>query len=240
MNRKQVLTQAQLGGETQQTKTFEGGKTMQAVAQSQIEFVHLYDHPPIPPVPWKFVVEDTDWFWPVGWFLYPIGDGELWLVKKESPRNIHAKERCDALIGIKVNGELVFAEPEWNNEVLQVWERERVASLFDGVKRGEYSGVVIKENCSEEEREKVEKMLRWLTVIRLLLEDKERITEYGEVTFGRYVERYYSRWLKEFREFFEGIGKLKGEERVRLLEKVKTDLENRLDETGFFMYIYYP
>jgi hypothetical protein len=238
--KKEQMQITPAGRVSQQSQNQKGGVVMKAVAQSQIELVRLYGNPSVPSVPWKFVVEWEDYFWPIRWMLYPLGEeGSLWLVKKESPWNEYAREKSE-IVGIFIDGELVFAEPEWNNEVLQVWERERVASLFDGVKRGEYSGVVLEENCSEEEREKVEKMLRWLKVIRLLLEDKERITGYGEITFGRYVERYYSEWLGEFREFFEGIGKLKGEERIRYLKHIKESLKKELDKTGFFMYVYYP
>jgi len=202
-----------------------------------VEFVRLYEHPPIP-VPWKFVVEWEDYFWPLRWFLFPLG-GDLWLVKKESPWNDLAKEVME-IVGIVINGELVFAEPEWNNEILQIWNKKRVLTLFEGVRKGKYSGVVIEENCDEEERKKVKKLLRWLWVVKLLLKDKERISKYGELTFGRYVERYYSKWLGEFGEFFQELAMLKGEDRVKHLENIKEVLEKELYETGFFMYVYCP
>jgi hypothetical protein len=204
-----------------------------------VEFVRLYENPSVPSVPWKFVVEWEDYFWPVKWSLFPLGEGDLWLVKRESPWNDLAREKVE-VIGIIINGELVFAEPEWNNETLQVWNREQVFSLFDGVRRREYSGVVIEENCSKEEREEAEKLLRWLWVVKLLLKDKESISKYGELTFGRYVERYYSKWLEEFGEFFQELAMLKGEDRVKRLENIKEVLEKALDETGWFMYVYYP
>ena len=202
-----------------------------------VEFVRLYEHPPIP-VPWKFVVEWEDYFWPLRWFLFPLG-GDLWLVKKESPWNDLAKEVME-IVGIVINGELVFAEPEWNNEILQIWNKKRVLTLFEGVRKGKYSGVVIEENCDEEERKKVEKLLRLLYLIRHLLEDEERISGYGEITFRSYAEWYYSKELEEFRDFFEELAKLEGKERIKRLKSVKRDLNQRLYETGFFMYVYYP
>ncbi len=235
MDRKQIQP-TPAGRVSQQTKTLEGGEAMRELS---VEFIRLYGDPSVPSVPWKFVVEWEDYFWPVKWMLYPLGGGDFWLVKKESPWNEYARGKSE-IVGIFIDGELVFAEPEWENETLQVWTTEEVSSLFDGVKRGEYSGVVLEENCSEEEREEAEKLLRWLRVVEMLLEDKERILGYGELTFCKYIDRYYSQWVGEFEEFFKELAQLKGEERVRLLEKVKTDLENRLDETGFFMYIYYP
>ena len=204
-----------------------------------VEFVRLYENPSVPSVPWKFVVEWEDYFWPVKWSLFPLGEGDLWLVKRESPWNDLAREKVE-VIGIIINGELVFAEPEWNNETLQVWNREQVFSLFDGVRRREYSGVVIEENCSKEEREEAEKLLRWLWVVKLLLKDKERISKYGELTFSRYVEWDYSKWLEEFGEFFQELAMLKGEDRVKRLENIKEVLEKTLFETGFFMHVYYP
>jgi len=210
-----------------------------AMRELNVEFVRLYENPPVPSVPWKFVVEWEDYFWPVKWSLFPLGEGDLWLVKKESPWNELAKEKVE-VVGIVINGELVFAEPEWNNETLQVWDKKSVLSLFEEVRRGKYSGVVIEENCDEEEREKVEKLLRLLYLIRQLLEDEERISGYGEITFRRYAERYYSKELEEFRDFFEELAKLEGKERIKRLKSVKRDLNQRLYETGFFMYVYYP
>ncbi len=230
MNRKQVLTQTQQQSQNQQTK--------QAVAQSQIEFAHLYDHPPIPPVPWKFVVEWEDYFWPVKWMLYPLG-GDFWLMKKESPWNEYAREKSE-IIGIFIDGELVFAEPEWNNQVLQIRKKEDILSLFEEVRRGKFSGVALEENLSEEEKEEAEKLLRWSWVVKQLIEDRERISEYGKITFGRYIERYYSRWLEEFRDFFEKLAEMEGKERIKYLKNVKRELNQRLFATGFFMYIYYP
>ncbi len=205
-----------------------------------VEFVRLYDEPSVPSVPWKFVVEWKNYFWPVRWMLYPLAEGNLWLVKKESPWNELAREKSE-IVGIFIDGELVFAEPEWNNQVLQKWKREDVLSLFEDVRRGELSGVVLEENLSKEEKEEAEKMLRWLWVIEQLIEDRERISEYGKITFGRYIERrYYSKWLEEFRDFFEKLAELEGKERIKYLESVKRELNKRLFETGFFMYVYYP
>jgi hypothetical protein len=221
-------------------QNFKGGETMKnVVAQSQVEFVRLYEEFAAPVVPWKFVVEWDDYFWPIRWSLCPLADGNLWLVKKESPWNDLVKEEAE-LWAVVVNGEVAFVEPVWNNEILQTWSPEEVYALFDQVRRGEYSGVVIEENCSEEERKEIEKTLRLLKVIRMMLEDRERIQDYGKLTFGRYVERYYSAWLGEFREFFEELAKLKGEERVRRLEEIKEGLEKWLSQTGYFMYVYYP
>ncbi len=210
----------------------------QTVTQS-IEFIRLYGNPSVPSVPWKFVVEWEDYFWPIKWMLYPLGEGGLWLVKKESPWNEYAREKSE-IVGIFIDGELVFAEPEWNNQVLQIWKREDILSLFEEVRRGKFSGVALEENLSEEEKEEAEKMLRWLWVVKQLIEDRERISEYGKITFGRYIERYYSEWLEEFRDFFEKLAEMEGEERIKYLKNVKRELNQKLFETGFFMYIYYP
>jgi hypothetical protein len=203
-----------------------------------VEFVRLYEHPPVP-VPWKFVVEWEDYFWPLRWLLFPFEEGDFWLVKKESPWNELAKEVMET-VGIVVKGELKFVEPVWNNEFLEIWDKKSVQSLFEKVRRGEYSGVVIEENCDEEERKKVEKLLRLLYLIRQLLEDEERISEYGEITFRSYAEWYYSKELEEFKDFFEELAKLEGKERIKRLKSVKRDLNQWLYETGFFMYVYYP
>jgi hypothetical protein len=234
MKKEQVHQQALLGGETQQNQAVGGG----AMRDLRVEFIRLHERTSAPSVPWEFVVEWPDYFWPVKWSLFPLGEGDLWLVKKESPWNELAKEKAE-VVGIAINGELVFAEYEWNNETLQVWDRESVLSLFEKVRRGEYSGVVIEENCDEEEREEAERLIRLLYLIRQLLEDEERISEYGEITFRRYAERYYSEELEEFRDFFEELAKLEGKERIKYLKSVKRDLNKRLYETGFFMHIYY-
>jgi hypothetical protein len=203
-----------------------------------VELVRLYDDVLVPFVPWKFLIEDNDWFWPRKWFLYPITD-RIWVVKRQSPSNEYAKEDYE-WIGIKIGGELVFKTKEWNNELVEIWSREAVLSIFTRVIKREYSGVVIEENCSEKEREEMEKMLRWKHVVNLLLEDRERILKYGEITFGKYIERYYGEWLGEFGEFFKELAKLKGEDRVRHLEDIKETLERRLYENGRFMHVYYP
>jgi hypothetical protein len=236
MERKGQLQtqQALLGGKTQQTQG--GGEAMREL---NVELVPLYERASAPSVPWKFVVEWKDYFWPLKWSLFPFPLGDLWLVKKESPWNDLAKEQA-RLVGIFINGELVFAEPEWNNEILQLWDRKSVLSLFEEVRRGKYSGVVIAENCDKEEREEAEKILRLLRVIRMLLEDRERISGYGENTFSKYIERYYGKWIGEFGGFFERLAKLKGEERVGHLEDIKETLERKLWESGWFMHVYYP
>jgi len=227
MNMKQELTLQE---------TLEGGETMREL---NVEFIRLYENPSVPSVPWKFVVEWEDYFWPIKWMLCPLGGGDLWLVKKESPWNEYAKEKSE-IVGIFINGELVFAEPEWDNETLQLWNRKDVLRLFEKVRRGEYSGVLLAENCSKEEVEEAEKLLRLLYLIRSLLEDEERISEYGEITFSRYIEEYYSEELKEFKDFLEKLAELEGKERIKHLKRVKRDLNKRLFESGFFMHIYYP
>ncbi len=209
------------------------------VSQQAVEFIRLHDSSGLPSVPWKYLVEDTDWFWPVGWFLYPIGDGELWLVKRESPRNIYAQENCE-LIGIKVNGELTFEETEWNNEVMQIWSKDQVLSLFEDVVRGKYSGVAIWENWSPEERGEAEKWHKLMYVIKALLEDEDRISRYGEFTFLRYAERYYSKFLAELGDFFGKLSKMKKEERITFLKELKKSLWNEGFRNGYFMYIFYP
>jgi hypothetical protein len=203
-----------------------------------VEFVRLYDDISVSFIPWKFLVEDNDW-WPRKWLLYPIGEGDFWLVKRESPYNEYAKEDFE-WIGIKICGELVFKTKEWNNQVLQIWKREDVLAIFEEVRRKKFSGVVLKENLSKEEREEIEKMLRWLWIVRLLLEDRERISAYGPITFGRYIERYYSQWSEEFRNFFEKLAKLEGKERIEYLMALMRNLNQRLFETGYFMHVYYP
>jgi hypothetical protein len=202
-----------------------------------IEFISLYEHTPIP-VPWKFVVEWEDYFWPVRWFLYPIGEGDFWLVKKESPWNKYVREILE-IVGIFIDGELEFVEPKWNNEILQVWSRENVLHLFEKVRRGEYSGVMLVENCDEEERKEAERLIILQRLIRRLL-NEEGISEYGKITFWAHVEWYYSKQLEEFRDFFEKLAELKGEERIKYLKNMKRNLNQRLFETGYFMHIYYP
>jgi hypothetical protein len=238
MERKEQMQTAPAGRVSQQAESQKGGGAMRNLMTAggvAIEFIHLYDSD-LPSVPWKFLIEDRDWFWPVGWVLHPTGDGELWLVKRESPRNIHAKESYD-LVGIKVNGELVFVEPEWNNEVLQVWSREEVLSLFEDVVRGEYSGVAIWENWSPEEREKVEKWNKLMQVVKTLLEDGD--LRYGEFTFLKYAERYYSEWLAEFQDLFRKIAKME-EGRITFLKGLKRSLWKEGFRNGYFMYICYP
>jgi hypothetical protein len=200
-----------------------------------VEFVRLYSSTGLPSVPWKFLITDKDDFWPIGWLLYPV-DGTLWLVKKESPKNIYAKESME-LVGVKVNGELVFEEPEWNNEVIQIWSKGQIISLFEDVVRRKYSGVALDENWTNEEKEKAESWhkLRW--VVKKLRED-ERALKYGGESFIRYVERYYR--LAEFRELFEKLAKMKEEERVRFLDALKESLEQEGFMNGFFMYVWYP
>jgi len=83
-------------------------------------------------------------------------------------------------------------------------------------------------------------ILRRSWVVKQLLEDEERIVKYGRISFGRYVGRYYSKWLEEFRNFFEELANLEGKERIKYLKSVKRDINHRLFETGYFMHIYYP
>jgi hypothetical protein len=213
---------------------------MQAVAQSQVEIVRLYDDPPIPTIPWKFSVEDNDDYWPVGWLLYsiPTHDGDIWIVKRESPKNVYVKESSE-LVGVRINGELVLKTVEWNNEIVQIWRKDEVLSLFEAVVRGKYSGVAICENWSLEEREKAEKWHKLMYVIKALLEDEDRISRYGEYTFLRYAECYYSKWLVEFKDLFEKIAKME-EGRITFLKNLKRSLWNEGFRNGYFMYVYYP
>jgi len=241
MRKELTQTQALLGGEAQQENQ-KGDASMkeltiqqaQTVGSVAVEFVRLYDSLGLPSVPWKFSITDNDWFWPVGHLLSPVGNGELWVVKKESPLNEYAREKAD-LVGIKINGELVFAEPEWNNQVLQVWSRGEVFALFEDALKGKYSGVAIEENWTNEEREKAEKWHRLMCLIRELLEDE---LSYGEYTFYRHVERYYSKWIPEFKDFFEKLART--EDRARFLKTLKQDLQKEGFIKGYFMYIYYP
>jgi hypothetical protein len=208
-------------------------------AQQAIEVVRLYDYdaPQVPELPWKFSVEDNDWFWPVKWLLYPLTD-EAWVVKRVSPNNELAAEAYE-WVGIEVDGKLVFKTREWSNEIVQVWDRKSVLAFFEDVRSRKLSGVALEENFTQEEKEESEKTLRLLKVIRMMLEDAERIIRYGEAMFSRYIE-YYSKWEKEFGEFFKELAKMGGEERIRYLGSMKEILERKLYETGYFMYVYYP
>jgi hypothetical protein len=209
---------------------------MKELTQVSIEFVRLHGDSNLPAVPWKVLVEWRDWFWPVGWFIYPISR-ELWIVKKESPLNELAKEKVE-VTGVKVNGEMVFAEPEWNNQVLEIWSREEVFALFEAaLKEEKYSGVAIKENWTFEERENAEEWHRLMRVIRGLLQDED-VLRYGKATFLRHVERYYSKWLTEFRGFFETLAEV--EDRKGVLEAFRGLQQRYGFENGYFMYVYYP
>jgi hypothetical protein len=208
-----------------------------AVAQSQVEFIRLYDDPPIPTIPWKFSVEDNDDYWPVGWLLYPIHDGDIWIVKRESPKNVYARESSE-LVGVRINGKLVLKTVEWNNQILQVWSRKTVLALFEDVVRGKYSGVALDEHWTTEEKEKAEKWHKLMYITKALLEDEDRISRYGELTFLRYAECYYSKFLTEFKDLFEKIAKM--EERITFLKDLKRSLWNEGFRNGYFMYVYYP
>ena len=203
-----------------------------------VEFVRLYDDPPIPTVPWKFSVEDNDDYWPVGWLLYPIHDGDIWIVKKESPRNVYARESSE-LVGVRINGKLVLKTVEWSNQILQVWRKDEVLSLFKTVARGKYSGVALDEHWTTEEKEKAEKWHKLTHIIKALLQDEDRISRYGEFTFLRYAECYYSKLLTEFKDLFEKIAKME-EGRITFLKNLKRSLWNEGFRNGYFMYIYYP
>jgi hypothetical protein len=211
-------------------------QAQQTQGGASIKFVRLYDSTGLPSVPWKFSVSDNDWFWPVGWLLYPVGDGELWIVKRESPKNDLAKEDME-WIGIEIGGDLVFAEPEWNNQVLQVWSREEVFALFEKAIKGKYSGVAMEENWTTEEQERAEKWHRLMWVIKSLLEDEDALN-YGEHTFLKYIERYYSEWIPEFKDLFEKLAV--AEDRTRFLKSLKRDLQRTGFREGYFMYICYP
>jgi len=203
-----------------------------------VEFVRLYDDPPIPTVPWKFSVEDNDDYWPVGWLLYPIHDGDIWIVKKESPRNMYARESSE-LVGVRINGKLVLKTVEWSNQILQVWRKDEVLSLFKTVARGKYSGVALDEHWTTEEKEKAEKWHKLTHIIKALLQDEDRISRYGEFTFLRYAECYYSKLLTEFKDLFEKIAKME-EGRITFLKNLKRSLWNEGFRNGYFMYVYYP
>jgi hypothetical protein len=200
-----------------------------------LELVRLYEGS-VKPVPWKFVVYDSDSYWPVKWFLWPAGEG-LWVVKKRSPDNVWAEERFD-LVGIRINGETRFVETEWNNEVLYVRREKEILRIFEDVVRGKYSGVAIEENWEPTAREAAEKWHRMRWVVKLLWDDRERWRNYGELTFSRYIESEFGEWLTEFRGLFEKLAK--SEDRERFLKSLSLALKQEGFQRGFFMYVYYP
>jgi len=217
---------------------------MKELQQIQFEvdvmLVRLYDEKPqVPSVPWKFTIQNLDWYWPIRWWLCPLDDARnVWLVKRVSPDNPYALERLD-YIGVEIGGNLVYVEPEWNNEVIQIWNKESVLSLFKDVRDRRLSGVAVEENWTQEEKEKAEKWHKLVWVIRMLLKDED-VLESGERAFRAYIERYYQKWLKEFGDLFEKLATLKPQERKGLLEDLKVNLEKEGFEEGYDMYVYYP
>jgi hypothetical protein len=205
-----------------------------------VEIIRLYGKScDKPTIPWKFAVGDCDSYWPVKWLLYPVKDGELWVVKRRDPDNICVEEQAD-LVGIRVDGELIFVEPEWNNEVVSVWKREEVYHLFKKVWEGEYCGVALEKNWEPKEQEEAEKWHRLRWVVRMLLKDRDEWNNCDELAFRRYVEDYYSKWLMEFKDLFDTLAKMRGSDRERFLENLWHNLEDKGFKEGFFMYVYWP
>jgi hypothetical protein len=222
-------------GLNQQTQATPAGR----VSQQAIEVIRLYDYdaPHVPELPWKFSIEDKDWYWPVKWLLYPLTD-EVWVVKKISPNNDLAAESYE-WVGIMLDGKLVFKTTEWNNEVVDIWSKRSVLALFSLKKEGRYSGVALEENWDWQEREEAKRWHRLLWVIRALLND-DRALRYGSITFRAHVNRYYQKWLNEFGSLFDRLASLDPQERKELLESLKKSLEEVGFLKGYFMYVYYP
>ena len=159
---KPSQNQAQLGGETQQAKTLTGGEAM--TEQYVMENA-------------KFLLEDLDWFWPVGWWILPTGE-EVYVVK-ESPYK--SEEAC---------------------LILEKWTREELEKIFwriyEEKKEGRRGGVALEENWSEEEREKAEEWVLKRRAIEYFVE--EEIWQRGKAFFNNYPN-----FIKKYKAILEKL-----------------------------------
>jgi len=120
----------------------------------------------------KFLLEDLDEFWPIGWWILPVGE-EVYVVK-ESP----------------YKSEEGFILEKWTREELEdvFWR------IYEEKEKGERNGlymVALKENWSEEEREKAEEWMLKRRAIEYFVE--EGIWHRGKVFFNNYpnfVKKY--------------------------------------------------
>jgi len=159
---KELTQKAQLGGEAQQAKTLTGGGaiTEQYVRENA-----------------KFLIEDLDWFWPVGWWILPMGE-EVYVVK-ESPYKSEAA-----------------------SFILEKWTREELEEVFWRIygrrEKGELGGVALEENWSEEERKKAEEWVLKRRAIEYFVE--EEIWQRGKAFFNNYPN-----FIKKYKAILEKL-----------------------------------
>ncbi len=164
MDRKQQV-QTPAGRVSQQSQNQEGGEAM----TEQYVIANA-----------KFLLEDLDWFWPVGWWILTMGE-EVYVVK-ESPYKSEAA-----------------------SFILEKWTREDLEKVFWRIYEQKEKGerdrlymVALKENWSAEERKKAEEWVLKRRAIEYFVE--EEIWQRGKAFFNNYPN-----FIKKYKAVLEQL-----------------------------------